>query len=143
MTRTPYSRKLYPTKMLKHFRCYKLVSVQRSTNSHRFHTLCVRVKQPETERKTKMFKLVFVLLFILSTDLHIVKSTSIHDFDFDFGESLTNYQMVLLDHIERIFCAIRTIFINISMEENVSNEFSIHILRKLGACSASGIMINR
>lgn len=54
---------------------------------------------------------------------------------------LDDYQNHLLDHLLQIFCKVRAIFVNVSIEKHVPLVFANRAINTLSCCLTSGIMV--
>lgn len=49
----------------------------------------------------------------------------------------------LVEHLQRIFCSIRTMFLYVYVENRVSSPWANDIIRRLSDCSSSGVIVVR
>lgn len=55
-------------------------------------------------------------------------------------ESLSRHQIHLIDHLLKIFCQIRSNFINVLTEKHVPSAFADQIVHKISSCLSVGIL---
>lgn len=59
------------------------------------------------------------------------------------SSEIQDHQVQLRDYIDRIFCSIRTIFLYIYVDINVSGAWADGIVRDLSECSSDGVIVVR
>lgn len=64
-------------------------------------------------------------------------------FETFFESELMDYHTALRDHLNRIFCSIRTTFLYLYVENRVSPQWADAIIRMLSDCSSGGVIVVR
>lgn len=61
---------------------------------------------------------------------------------FQIIEASTDYQHHILDYILKVFCKVRTIFMNVSIEKQVPFAFFNRVILTLSCFSSAGLILN-
>lgn len=86
----------------------------------------------------RIFAGIVVTISICYIEATLPKSPS----HFMIQESLEEYQNAVLNHLLDIFCKVRAIFVNVSIEKHVPIEFANRVINTLSHCLTSGITIS-
>lgn len=84
---------------------------------------------------------ILIFLFV-ATMAPSDTSSNVISRHFEIIEASTNYQHQILKYISNVFCQIKTIFMNISIEKRVPFAFVYEAIRTLSSCSFAGIILN-